>query len=566
MSFTGSLDEQRLARLIDVGRSLLSELDIDVVLDRLLETAAELTGARYAAIGILDDSRHELGRFITRGIDEETHRAIGDLPRGRGILGLLIDEPHPLRLEDVGDHPRSYGFPPGHPPMRTFLGVPIVIRGEAWGNLYLTEKAGGRVFTAEDEEATVVLADWAAIAIENARLYRDVATRRDELERAVRGLQATAAIARAIGGETDLARVLELVVKRGRALVDAHDVLIWLREGDELVIAAGAGHVSVSEDVRVPLAASTAGEVLASGRSRRIADAMRELRVPPPALGIERASTALLVPLVYRGNGLGVLAAFDRLDGDGTFTHDDEQLLEAFAAQAATAVATAKTVEVDRLRRSIAAAETERRRWARELHDETLQALGGLKVALSGASRLDDAEAMRDAMRDATEQLGRDIEALRGIIAELRPAALDQLGLEPALVSLAQRTATTSGLDVQTAIDLAGGQRLAPELETTVYRIVQEALTNVTKHARATTVWVAVRQAGNELQIAVTDDGTGFDPERGLDAGFGLIGMRERVELAGGALTVAPADGAGTAVRATLPLRYRGPTSPWSSA
>src|SRR5262245_56349847 len=163
MSFTGSLDEQRLARLIDVGRSLLAELDIDVLLDRLLETAAELTGARYAAIGILDDSRRELGRFITRGIDEETHRAIGDLPRGRGILGLLIDDPHPLRLGDVGDHPRSYGFPPGHPPMRTFLGVPIVIRGEAWGNLYLTEKAGGRAFTAEDEEATVVLADWAAI-------------------------------------------------------------------------------------------------------------------------------------------------------------------------------------------------------------------------------------------------------------------------------------------------------------------------------------------------------------------------------------------------------------------
>jgi two-component system, NarL family, sensor histidine kinase DevS len=555
MSFTGSLDEQRLARLIDVGRNLLSELDLDVVLDRLLETAADLTGARYAALGILDDRRRELARFLTRGIDEETHRAIGDLPRGRGILGVLIDDPKPLRLADVGDHPRSYGFPPGHPPMRTFLGVPVVIRGEAWGNLYLTEKAGGQVFTAEDEEATVVLADWAAIAIENARLYRDVAGRRDELERAVRGLQATAAIARAIGGETDLGRVLELVVKRGRALIDAHDVLIWLREGDELVVAAGAGHVNVGADVRVPLAASTAGEVLASGRSRRIADAMRELRVPPPALGIESASTALLVPLVYRGNGLGVLAAFDRLDGDGTFTRDDEQLLEAFAAQAATAVATAKTVEADRLRRSIAAAEAERRRWARELHDETLQALGGLKVALSGASRLDDAEAMRAAMRDATDQLGRDIEALRRLIAELRPAALDQLGLEPALTSLAQRTATTTGLDVQTAIELAGDRRLAPELETTVYRIVQEALTNVTKHARATTVWLAVREAGNEVQIAVTDDGTGFDPERALDAGFGLIGMRERVELAGGALTVSPAEGTGTAVRATLPVR-----------
>ena len=189
-------DETRLIRLIEVGRSLLSELDLDVVLDRVLETARDLTGARYAALGILDEHRRELAQFLTRGVDEATHRAIGDLPRGRGILGLLIDDPRPLRIADVGEHPRSYGFPPGHPPMRTFLGVPVMIRGEAWGNLYLTEKAGGE-FTAEDEDAVVVLADWAAIAIENARLYRSVDARRAELERAVRGFEATATIARA---------------------------------------------------------------------------------------------------------------------------------------------------------------------------------------------------------------------------------------------------------------------------------------------------------------------------------------------------------------------------------
>ncbi len=555
MSLTDSLDQHRLARLIDVGRSLLSDLDLDVVLDRLLETAAELTGARYAALGILDDRRRELARFLTRGIDESVHRAIGDLPRGRGILGVLIDDPRPLRLDDVGDHPRSYGFPPGHPPMRTFLGVPILIRGQAWGNLYLTEKAGGGAFTAEDEEATIVLADWAAIAIENARLYRDVAARRDELERAVRGLQATAAIARAIGGETELERVLELVVKRGRALVDAHDVLILLREGDELVVAAGAGHVMVSDEVRVPLGASTAGEVLASGRSRRVANAPRDLRVSPAHLGVEKATTALLVPLVYRGNALGVLAAFDRLDGDGTFTNDDEQLLEAFAAQAATAVATAKTVEAERLRRSMAAAEAERRRWARELHDETLQALGGLKVLLSAATRLDDADAMRNVMRQGIEQLSRDIEALRGLIAELRPAALDQLGLEPALTSLVQRTSTTTGLEVRTEIDIPDRKRLTPELETTVYRIVQESLTNVAKHARAATVLLTVHSAEDELQITVADDGTGFDPGEPTGGGFGLAGMRERVELAGGKLSVLPGDTAGTIVCARLPVR-----------
>jgi signal transduction histidine kinase len=556
MSPTHGLDEPRLARLIDVGRSLLSELDLEVVLDRVLETAADLTGARYAAVGVLDDDRRELARFLTRGIDEAGHRAIGDLPRGRGLLGVLIDQPRPLRLDDVGQHPRSYGFPPGHPPMRTFLGVPIVIRGEAWGNLYLTEKGGGAAFTPDDEDAAIILADWAAIAIENARLYRNVAGRRDELEHAVRGLEATTAIALAVGAETELERVLELVVKRARALVEAHDVLILLRDGDELVIAAGAGFVTVAEPARLPLAGSTAGEVLAEGRPRRIADAARELRVPPAQLGVEGATTALLVPLVYRGASLGVLAAFDRLDGDGdgAFTREDEQLLEAFAVQAATAVATATTVEADRLRRSLAAAEAERGRWARELHDETLQALGGLKVLLSGAARLDDAEAMRQKMREAVDQLTGDIHSLRSMIAELRPPALDELGLAPALTSLAQRTSTTTGLEVRTDVDLAGEERLTAEVETTVYRIVQEALTNVAKHARAATVELSVRSAQHDVLIAVSDDGVGFDPAADLDGGFGLTGMRERVDLAGGELTVGAGSSGGTVIRARLPL------------
>jgi signal transduction histidine kinase len=553
MSSIVTLDAEKLGRLIEAGRGLLSELDLDTVLDRLLATAAELTGARYVALGILDDDRGELARFLTRGIDEDTHRAIGDLPRGRGILGVLIDDPRPLRLEDVGDHPRSYGFPPGHPPMRTFLGVPILIRGEAWGNLYLTERAGGEPFRREDEEAVVVLADWAAIAIENARLYRDVALRREELERAVRGLDATAAIARAVGGETEIDRILELVVKRGRALVDAHDVLIMLRDGEELVVAAGAGHVSVDARTRLPLSGSTTGEVLAEGRSRRIDDAASQLRIPPERLGLQHATTALLVPLVYRGQSLGVLAAFDRLGGDGTFTPDDEQLLEAFAAQAATAVATARSVEADRRRRSLAAAEAERRRWARELHDDTLQAMAGLKVLLSSAARLDDMEAMRAAMLSATEQLGDHITGLRSLIAELRPPALDQLGLAPALASLAQRTATANGIEIRADVRLPDDRRLDPEIETTVYRVVQESLTNVVKHARASWVDLAVRCEGDRIDVSVSDDGVGFDLDAAAAGGFGLTGMRERVELAGGELHVVARPEAGTRVHARLP-------------
>ncbi len=199
--------------------------------ERLLDVARELTGARYAAIGVLDERRESLADFITAGIAAEAHTAIGDLPRGRGVLGLLISNPMPLRLSDVGDHVRSYGFPPGHPAMTSFLGVPILIRGESWGNLYLTDKTQGE-FDEADEESAVVLAAWAGIAVENARLYRQTDRRRAELERSVRALEATSEIARAVGGETQLDRVLELIAKRSRALVDAAGAAILLLDGD----------------------------------------------------------------------------------------------------------------------------------------------------------------------------------------------------------------------------------------------------------------------------------------------------------------------------------------------
>jgi len=212
---SGALDEPRLRELIDVGRRLVAELDPEIVFRRVLEVACDLTGARYAALGVLDEDRQELKRFITHGIDEEARRAIGNLPRGRGVLGLLIEQPRALHLSNVGHHPRSYGFPPGHPPMATFLGVPVMIRGHAWGNLYLTEKAGGE-FDEADEQSAAILAEWTAIAVDNAHLYRSVQGRRDEMERAVHRLEATTEISRAVGGETDLERILEIVVKRGR--------------------------------------------------------------------------------------------------------------------------------------------------------------------------------------------------------------------------------------------------------------------------------------------------------------------------------------------------------------
>jgi signal transduction histidine kinase len=548
-----ALDADRLARLLEVGRGLVAELQLESVLDRLLETAGELTGARYAALGVLDADRVELARFITRGIDADTHRAIGDLPRGRGILGVLISEPKPLRLDDVTADPRSYGFPVNHPPMHTFLGVPVIIRGEAWGNLYLTEKAGGGPFDEADEAAVTVLADWAAIAIENARLYASLATRSAELERAVRGFEATSAIATALGTETSLDRVLELVVKRARALVEARSVVVLLRENDDLVLAAAAGQVGRGAERRIPVVGSTTGEVLSSEQPRRIDDVDSQMRIPAERLGVTDASVALLVPLVYRGRPLGVLAAFDRLTGDESFTADDEQVMRSFAASAATAVATARTVEEDRLRHSLQAAESERRRWARELHDETLQALGGLNVLLKSAGRSSDPEVLRAAIADAAEHVGREIENLRAIITELRPAALDELGLGPALATLVNRVAAASGLEIDAAIDI--DQRLGDEQETVAYRVVQEALSNVVKHAQATRVSLAVAAADGELRINIADDGRGFDPGSPT-GGFGLVGMRERIDLAGGRLAIERGD-PGTRVDVVLPAPAR---------
>ncbi len=547
------LATQRLERLIDAGRALVSTLDLESLLERVLHTARDVTGARYAALGILDEPRKSLERFITVGIDAETRTRIGDLPTGRGVLGELIRDVRPLRIGDVGAHSASYGFPPGHPPMRTFLGVPIVIRAEAWGNLYLTEKDGGAEFDQADETSAVILADWAAIAIENARLFRDAQGRRAELEVAVRRLRAATEIMRTLDGETDIARVLELVVKRGRALVDARWTAMLLVEGDQLVINEVAGDAERALlDTRVPIEGSISGQVLKSMRPERVADLSSRVKVSPQELDL-RAQSALLVPLVFRSQAVGILIAADKRGGP-EFTAEDARLLESFAATAAVSVHTATSVAEERLRHSIEASEQERGRWARELHDETLQGLGGLQMLLSSALRGSDPERLEGAVRDAVQQIGIEIANLRALIIELRPPALDEIGLVPAIETLAQRIATIEGITVETniALSLEEAERLAPEVESTIYRLVQEALTNVTKHARAGRLEIELLKRNGDVTVSIHDDGCGFDPNARA-AGFGLVGMRERVTLLGGTVEIESGSGQGTLVRARIP-------------
>jgi signal transduction histidine kinase len=384
------LDKDRLERLIEVGRSLVTERDPDTVIQNALRAARELTGARYAAIGVLDKSRSGLERFLTDGMEPAAIDAIGDTPRGRGILGMLIEHPDPLLVEDVSQHPQSAGFPPNQPPMKSFLGVPVKIHGEPWGNLYLTEKQEG-LFDQSDEQSAVILAEWIAIAVNNAR--------------------------------------------------------------------------------------SEAAE---------------------------------------------------------------------------------------RVQLSFEAAEQERRKWARELHDETLQNLAGLRVLLSTAKRHADTEPCIEVIDSSIERVDEAIKEMRRLIADLRPAALDQLGVGPALSALVDRVQSEADVTIDLRIDFAvrgnsGKGRLVPQLEDTIYRVVQESLNNAVRHGGADRAIVEIFEEEGEMTVRVADDGAGFDPDA-PSAGYGLTGMGERIALAGGELNVSSGP-SGSTVLARVPVRRLGQTA-----
>jgi signal transduction histidine kinase len=546
-----SLDEIRLRRLISVGRSLVSELDVETLLTTVLEAARDLTGARYAALGVLNQAGDALDRFLTLGIDDEVRARIGDPPRGHGVLGVLISDPVPLRLEDVSQHPRSYGFPAGHPPMRGFLGVPLRIRDAVYGNLYLCDRPGR--FDQADQDAVEVLAEWAGIAIENARLYESATRRGDELARAVATSEASLAVARAVGGETELDRILELIVKRGRALLDAESMLIALYDGRRLTINAVAGRLDRAlEGQTVALTGSAVSDVINRQRTLHLHDQGTPTAVIPGVI----ARAGLVVPLVYRTSCVGVLCALDPVDGSARFTADHQRVLEAFASSGATAVATGQNVAQERMRRSIEASESERRRWARELHDETLQDMASLKLMLGSARRSSDVEAIHRLLDDVSVQLTAGIRSLRHLIGELRPAVLDDVGLRPALEALGARIENT-GLRVTMDLDLPPQESpgLGREVEETLYRLVQEGLTNVVKHSGAEAVWVSIVRRPDQLELTVSDNGSGIDAEVGPGGGYGLIGMRERIELVGGSLLIESERGSGTTLTVSIPLR-----------
>jgi signal transduction histidine kinase len=541
---TSHLDRLRL--LVDAGIALSSELSLEALLQQIVETAAELTGARYAALGVIDKSGQGLERFLTTGIDAETQAEIGDLPRGRGILGALIREARTLRLHDIADDARSVGFPRGHPPMKTFLGVPIVLRGIAYGNLYLTEKAGGADFTEEDEELIQSLAAQAAVAIENARLY-------ESSTRWLRQLESLNEIGIALASEIELQPLLALVARRLRELVDARLVLIALPEGGALEVAAADGEASYGAvGMRLEFAGSKAGRVLERGRSERVDSVLEDPEIDQQAARRLGVHSALFVPLTVRGRSIGVVIAHDKAGATPTFTDDDLRLAETLAARAAVAVDLSERISRDAVRRVVDAQEAERKRLARELHDETGQALTSI---LLGLKPLDDklgSDEAREALVSLRELVVATLQDVRRLAVELRPAALDDFGLVPAVERLAETFRERSGLEVDLESRL-GERRLPSELETVLFRIVQETLTNIVRHAEASRVSILLTAKNGAVTAVVEDDGVGFDPL--TVSGLGLVGMRERVELVGGRLQIESGAGAGTTVVAEVPLR-----------
>jgi signal transduction histidine kinase len=432
--------------------------------------------------------------------------------------------------------------------MRSFLGVPIVLRGVAFGNLYLTEKHDGSDFDETDEDLVALLAAQAAVAIENARLY-------ESATRWSRQLESLHEVVRSLVEETDLDRLLELVCRRLRELIGARLALILLPTGTSLRVAALDANADEDADFALlghefGVHGSKAGRVLQRRQSARVDSVLDDPEIDQDEARRLGVRSGLFVPLIARGRAIGVVAVHDKLGREGRFSDADLRLAEIFAARAAVAVDLSQRVARDMLRRVLEAQELERRRLALELHDETGQALTSILLGLTAVRDAPNEEAARAAEADLRQLVVGALQNVRSLAVELRPSTLDDFGLAPALERLGSNLAERSDIDV--AVDVSLPDRLAPEAETTLYRFVQEALTNVVKHAEATKVHVLVSRGERGVNALVEDNGRGFDVADLRPDGLGVVGMRERLALLGGTLAIESSAG-GTSLIAFVP-------------
>ncbi len=534
----------RYEALVRAGLALSSELSLPVVLQRIVEAALELTGAGYGALGVLG-ADGTLVDFVTSGIDPAQRAAIGALPTGRGILGVLIGGDRPLRLRDMSRDPRSAGFPPNHPPMRSFLGTPITARGQVFGNIYLTEKRGGGEFLAEDEAALVVLASQAGAAIANARLY-------EEASRRGRWLEAIRDITSAILSGTPVSELLSLVARKACGLVDGDRATIAtpsLKDPSALVLRAAEG--DSAERLRgmvVPIGQSLSGAALRAGEALVVTDAASDPRAYRPRVQAIDTGPMIIVPLVARGSAFGVLDV-GRIHGKPAFTDTDLDLVRTFAEQAALCLEYARVQrEVQRL-----AVLEDRERIGRDLHDGAIQSLFAVGMSLQAtASLVGDARLARR-MELAVKEIDGVIRDLRNYIFGLRPDVVAEHGIDEALRRLVTELEERTGIVAIADVDAHVARSLAPRAPD-VLQMVREALSNIGRHSRATTCRVSLTRAADSAVLEIDDDGAGFDPLSPPPGGQGLRNLRERASAIGADLAIASAPGRGATVRVTIPL------------
>lgn len=535
-------NENRLHRLLDAVVSVASNLALPEVLQRIVHNACELVGARYGALGVIGDDG-SLAEFKYVGISEDERERIGHLPTGKGILGLLIEKPHPLRLHDLSQHPQSSGFPPNHPPMHSFLGVPIRVRGEAFGNLYMTEKAGGGDFTQEDEEVLGALAAAAGIAIENARLYADTRRREHWLD------ASTDITARLLGGATP-DEAVALIAQRAKEVASADLALLLLVDGDgQLEIRAAVGdQADELQGLPVDMDSAIVGDVVANRTPRLYGSELR----PSLALGIEphrelTAGSTVLAPLVAGIHTLGVLVVIRSHDAS-TFESSEMDLVTMFCGHTALALEFVRAQE-DRQRLAVF---EDRDRIARDLHDQVIQRLFSVALGLQGTTRQTLRPDVAERIDGYVEQLDTTIQQIRRTIFSLQERAEEARGLRSQVIAVAQEAA--SALTFEPAVALEGPidsvtpAHLRPELLATL----REALANVARHAAARKVDVTVRVdvPARTIQLIVVDDGRGLPDD--LPVGNGLTNMRERAIRRDGTFEISGGDG--TTLTWTVPL------------
>ncbi|MET7880534.1 GAF domain-containing sensor histidine kinase [Micromonospora profundi] len=529
---------ERLRALLDAVVGIGTNLDLRTTLQRIVQAACELVGARYGALGVVGPDRL-LHDFIVHGITPEQHAQIGDLPHGRGVLGLLIDDPRPLRMPDITQHPLSYGFPANHPPMHTFLGVPVLIREQVFGNLYLAEKNGGAQFTDDDEEIVVALAAAAGVAIENARLYA-LAHRRE------RWLAATAEITTVLLGEVRRTDALTLVARRAREVAEAELALVLLHDADtdqftvEVVDGADEQARALVGTV-LPAADTSFGTAVAEGRHAEVDDLAHA--APWPAL--LHTGPATISPLATAETLHGVLIVAHPAERGGGTSKEDMALLGSFAGQAALAMERARGQE----ERELLVVLEDRERIARDLHDVVIQRLFATGLQLQSAAPMGRPE-VANRINAAVDDLDATIRDIRRTIFELRTpmSAALRTEIREAVEAAAESLGHRPRLDLTGPVDSAVPDAIRPDL----IAVLREALSNAVRHAQATQVAVAVRVADGQVSVTVTDNGVGCDPAA---ARGGLVNLRERADRLGGTFTIRPIDPHGTEVCWSVPLR-----------